>query len=348
MSVLGEIEEQPEALSRLLDAEDRRLVALGAEVRRRLPSHVVIAARGTSDHAALYAQYLLQVRTGWPVMLAIPSAMTMYGARLRFEDALVVGVSQSGQSPDIVGVVEAARYQGATTIAITNDADSPLARASHYVVELHAGPEHAIAATKTYTTALGAIAALSVGLGDPDRAQKDLAALRRVPEMIRRALLSAAAAADAAGRVARVEGSGRAIVLGRGFEYATAREWALKLQELGNIFALPFSTADFEHGPRALVEPDLAVLVVDPLGPGHADRLALLGRLREAGALTVVITDDSSTPRQGVLRLEPGTPLWLGPMVSIVPAQLFTYHLARARGLDPDRPRSIKKVTLTR
>ena len=345
MALIDEIREQPDAVARVLEREGARLDSLGRRLRAAEPALVVIAARGTSDNAALYAQYLIGILAGLPAMLATPSTTTLYGAPLRLGRAVAIGISQSGRSPDIVEVIEAAGRGGAPTIAITNDPASPLAKAAAEVVPLHAGEEAAVAATKTYTASLAVLARLAVALapGGGERAAHE--ALSGVPATMQEALGVDPQASELAGSMASAQ---RAIVLGRGVEYATAREWALKLQELTQLFALPFSTADFEHGPRALLEPGLPVLAVVPRGPGHEDRLALLERVRATGARTICLSDDPAAVASGGLRLPGSIVPWLGPLVSILPGQLLAFHLARAKGLDTERPRLISKVTLTR
>ena len=345
MALIDEIGEQPAAAQRLLEQGAPVYRRLAGELERRPPQFVVIAARGSSDHAALYAQYLLAVRNGLTVALATPSTITLYGGRPRMAEALVIGISQSGQSADIVAVLAEARRQGALTVAITNDGSSPLASVAAEVVELQAGPERATAATKTYTTQLLAAALLSLALQPPSgREREELAAL---PKQLTAALAAESAAERAASGHAD---DTRAVVLGRGFEYATAREWALKLQELAQLLAQPFSAADFEHGPLALIEEGFPVLAVAPAGRPAEAQLPLLRRLRdEHGARLLVISDDQAALALGDgLPLPAGVPGWLGPIVSIVPGQLFAYHLTRAKGLDPERPRSISKVTSTR
>lgn len=345
MALIDEIREQPDVVARVLEREGPRLDALGRRLRAAEPPLVVLAARGTSDNAALYAQYLIGILAGLPAMLATPSTTTLYDAPLGLGRAVVIGISQSGRSPDIVEVLAAARRGGAPTIAITNDPTSPLAEAAAEVVPLHAGEEAAVAATKTYTASLAVLAGLAVALAPGGGEPAAREALSRVPAAMQAAL---GADAEASALAASLVTAERAIVLGRGVEYATAREWALKLQELTQLFALPFSTADFEHGPRALLEPGLPVLAVVPRGPGHEDRLALLERIRATGARTICLSDDPAAVATGGLLLpDPGLP-WLGPLVSIVPGQLLAYHLARAKGLDTERPRLISKVTLTR
>jgi glucosamine--fructose-6-phosphate aminotransferase (isomerizing) len=278
------------------------------------------------------------------VALAAPSLLTLYGAAPRFGGAAVLGISQSGGSPDVVGVVEAARGQGAPTIALTNDPSSPLARAAEHVLDLSAGTEHAIAATKTYTAELVVLAMLSAALRPT---AGDAAELERLPSALELALeADAPAAAAAAERAAMAS----CVVLGRGFEYATAREWALKIKELARVIADPYSAADFLHGPLALIEPGLPVLAVATSGEVAAGMRELLARLRaEFGADIVAISDaPDGLAAAAVLPVPPHVPEWLRPIVSAVPAQLFAAHLARARGLDPDAPRHIRKVTRTR
>ena len=265
-------------------------------------------------------------------------------------DALVVGISQSGRSPDIVAVLEEARRQGALTVALTNDVDSPLAETADHVVDLCAGPERATAATKTYTTellaaALLAAALLSTALDRPSSGETvDLAGL---PGLISAALTAEPHARDLAAAHATRQ---RAVVLGRGYSYASAREWALKLQEMALVAAMSYSAADFEHGPLALAEPGLPVLAVAPSGTELEAQVALLTRLKEDHGARLLVISDAPAAREidEGLALPDGIPPWLAPIVEIVPAQLYAYHLTVARGLNPEHPRSISKVTETR
>ena len=345
MGLRDEILEQPAAAQRLLDAAPTAFAPISAAVRSRRPRFAVIAARGTSDNAGIYTQYLLAIRNGLIVALAAPSTITLYGARPNLADALVVGISQSGRSPDIVAVIDEARRQGALTVALTNDADSPLADSADHVVDLQAGPERATAATKTYTAELVAAALLSTALDPPTSGESaDLAGL---PALISAALTAEEHARDLAAAHAKRQ---RAVVLGRGFSYASAREWALKLQELALVAAMPYSAADFEHGPLALAEPGLPVLAVAPSGTEMEAQVALLTRLKEDHGARLLVLSDSAAAR-GIdegLALPDGIAPWLAPIVEIVPAQLYAYHLTVARGLDPEHPRTISKVTETR
>ncbi len=345
MALHDEILEQPAALARLLDAARAGAFAdLGVALRQRRPRFVLIAARGTSDNAALYAQYLFAVRNSLAVALAAPSTITLYGARPDMRDALVIGISQSGRSPDIVAVLDEARGQSALTVALVNDSNSPLAAAADHVVGLQAGPERATAATKSYTTELLAVALVSTAL-DLASAQ-EAADLARLPELAAAALETEnAARMIARGHAARTHG----VVLGRGYAYATAREWSLKLQELAQLLVQPYSTADFEHGPLALAEPGFAVLAVAPSGVALDGQLEVLQRLRtEFGASVLVISDaEEALSIDAGLRLPANVPDWLSPVIEIIPGQLYAYHLTLARELDPDRPRIIAKVTET-
>jgi glucosamine--fructose-6-phosphate aminotransferase (isomerizing) len=345
MALIDEIREQPAVAQRLLASPPPALGRLAAAVGRRRPSTVVLAARGTSDNAALYAQYLFAVRNSMLVALATPAALTLYGARPRLADALVIGISQSGRSPDIVAVVEEGRRQGALTLAVTNEGASPLAAVADEVVELGAGDEHATAATKTYTSELVAMALLSFALDAPTAEER--AALAAVPEAMATALATEAACAELAARRASMA---RCVVLGRGYEYATAREWALKLQELAQVHALAFSAADFEHGPLALADPELDVLAVAPSGRSLDAQVGLLQRLHgELGARLLVLSASAEARHiDAGIALPADVAEWAAPAVSILPGQLFAYHLTRARGLDPDAPRTISKVTETR
>ena len=345
MGLIDEIREQPEVAARLLDQAAPEVEAICQVVKAADPSHVVIAARGTSDHAALYAQYALGVLAGLNVGLATPSVHSLYGASPDYGRALVLGISQSGASPDVVGVIRAARAQGAPTLAITNTPGSDMATAAEHHLDLRAGPERAVAATKTYTATLVVLAMLTAGLAEPSaRAAADLAHL---PEAL-------AGMLELEGEVRRIAADqatmDRCVVLGRGYHYATAREWALKLKELAYVLADPYSSADFIHGPLALIEAGFPTFAVAPRGAAAADMEAVIERLgEELQARLLIVSDDASLRARGTwsLPLPADLPEWLMPIVSIVPGQLHAMHLTMAKGRDPERPRSIRKVTLT-
>ena len=339
-----EILEQPEVLRRLLAAEREPIHRIAAAIREHAPRYVVIAARGTSDNAARYAKYLLGVENGLTVALATPMLFTVYERPPRLADALVIGISQSGASPDIVAVLEEGRRQGALTLAITNAPGSPLAQAAAHAIDLHAGEEQSVAATKTYTASLAAIAALSVALAE-DAARWD--ALAAMPLVAQRTLSQID---EISRKVERYRYMEECAVIGRGYNYATAHEIALKLTELTYVLSDPYSSADFQHGPIALVEPGFPVFVLVPEGVVAAEMLALLDQLRERGAELIVLSpiEAALAQAQTPLSLPEGTPEWLSPLVTVMPGQMFALGSTLVRRLDPDHPRGLRKVTLTR
>jgi glucosamine--fructose-6-phosphate aminotransferase (isomerizing) len=318
--------QQPEVIERLLAEAAAAIAAAAADVERRRPRYAVIAARGSSDNAARYAQHLMGRFWGIPVALATPSLHTLYETPLRYDDALVIGISQSGASPDVAGVVSSATAQGALTIAITNEPDSPLATAAQHVIGLQAGPERSVAATKTYTASLAAVAALVSGTD----------ALAHVPDAIARQLEHEVPSEVAA----RWE---RLAVIGRGANYGTAFEAALKLSELTGAVAAPWSSADFLHGPIAIIEPGFPILAFAPSGPTLAGMRELLTVAGERGAELTVVSD---APLDGRIPLEP-VPEWLSPLVAVIPAQLLAVGAAEHLGRDVDRPTGLQKVTRT-
>jgi glucosamine--fructose-6-phosphate aminotransferase (isomerizing) len=343
MSLLhSEIFEQPSVIRRILENESDHVARITQAIARQDIRYVVIAARGTSDNAARYGQYLFGAMNRLTVALAAPSLFGVYDRPPRLDGALVVGISQSGQSPDIVSVLEEAQRQGAPTIALTNDAQSPLAAAAQHVVDLHAGAERSTAATKTYTAQLAALALLATSMAEtPQRAL-----LSQVPNLMEQALQAEAHAQAAAQQLAD---SDRCVVLGRGFNYATAFEVALKIKELAYVEAEPYSSADFKHGPIALIEPGFPVVVVQVGETTRGEMVELRRSLREHGAKVIVLGDDQAARQVNEAWLPvPGeVPEWLTPLIAILPGQLLAYHLTLARGYDPDQPRTIRKVTLT-
>lgn len=339
-----EIHSQPAVLENLLRVERDNIRRIGAALQRERITNVFIAARGTSDNAGRYAQYLLGAVNHLPVGLATPSLYTIYASPPLFHDALVIGISQSGASPDIVSVLTTASAQGAVTLAITNEPASPLAHAARYVIPLHAGAEQSVAATKTYTTQLMALALLSASLAADD-AMFD--ALAQVPAHMTRLVEMNDAIARAAERYRYMR---VCVVIGRGYNYATAFEMALKIKELTYVLAEPYSSADFMHGPVALVEEAFPTIVVAPSGLMHGEMRGFIETLQTRGAEVIVLSDaqDLLQMARTPLRMPVTTPEWLSPLVTIVPGQLFAMHLANARDYDVDHPRGLRKVTETR
>ena len=344
--LLSEIYEQPEAIRRILEGEAGRVAEISQRLAKRDFSYVLIAARGTSDNAARYGQYLFGALNRLSVALAAPSLFTRYCSPPRLEGALVIGISQSGQSPDIVGVIEEGRRQGAPTIAITNDLESPLAVAAEYKIGLGVGKERSVAATKTYTAQLAALALLALSLAETP---VHLDPLKAVPEAMEQALRYEPQARIAAKSLAS---SDHTVFIGRGFNYSTAWEIALKCKELAYIQAEPYSSADFLHGPIAMVDADFPINIVS-MGDTFREELNALGKtLHERGAQLITIGDsavDQHIEGQDIwIPVPAGLLEWLTPLVAIIPGQLLAYHLAQARGFDPDQPRMIRKVTLTK
>ncbi len=345
MSLHSEILEQPERLEGLLRSQRSTAEAIADAMRGRHIPYVFLAARGTSDNAGRYAQYLLGAMNGLPLALATPSLFTYYQRPPKLEGALVMGISQSGQSPDIVSVLEEGRRQGCMTLAVTNSPDSPLARAADFVLNIEAGAERSIAATKTYTAELMAIAMLSAAL-NPDRLSWDT--LARVPGWLQQETRHDEALAEA---VKAYKDMQRCVVLGRGYNYATAFEWALKLKELTYVEAEPYSPADFQHGPIAMVEKGFPVMAVVAAGPVAASMTPLLKELKQellARLLVLSNVGEVLSIAKPSFSLPADMPEALTPLVAIVPGQLMAYHLTREKGYDPEKPRTIRKVTETR
>lgn len=340
-----DIAEQPEVLAGLLEpAPSAAIARAAAAIAERRPRHVVLTARGTSDHAALYAAYLIEIRLGLPAGLASPSSITVFGARPDLSQALVVGVSQSGRSSDLGEVLRVARESGALTLAVTNDPDSALATSADLSVDVGAGAERAVAATKTYTAELLALLMLVEGVraGDGRLPTAERVALAGLPALAAQVLADGTPARLAP----RYRFADRVVTTGRGYAYPTAREAALKLMETSYLAALAFSGADLLHGPLALFDPDVPVLAVVGGGPGGTAMRDVLARLGERRADVVVVAPsdvDGVATRIPV----PAVDERYAPLLDILPLQRLALALALARGEDPDAPRGLNKITST-
>lgn len=342
MPLREEIFEQPAVLSSLLADQQQKLEEISRKIGR--PAGIFIAARGTSDNAARYAKYLWGSRNKIPVALAAPSLFSVYASPPRLTGYLVVGISQSGESPDLLAVLKEANHQGCTTLAITNAAGSPLAREADHVVDIQAGPELSIAATKTYTSQLAAIAMLSAMWEDDQAA---LGQLSTIPSLISQVLQKEEEIKTFAPRYRFMD---QCVVLGRGFNYATAYEWSLKMKELAYVVAQPYSSADFLHGPIALVSSGFPVFAVATAGRVFQELARLITRLKEDHKADLFLISDQPDLLDLAdcpLQIPGGIPEWLSPLVTIVPAQLLSYYLTINKGFDPDAPRGLKKITLT-
>jgi len=340
--MLDEIRQQPETLARTLASELRRTEKFRAMIQRRKMRLAVLVARGTSDNAAQFGRYLIEITTGIPVSLAAPSVLTVYEARMNYKDALVVGLSQSGESSDTNKVLEQARKAGAVTVGITNDPRSTLAGIAEHVFLVRAGREKSVAATKTYTGQLMVLYLIAYALGAKIR----IADLEDVADFVASALTLQPEVAAMAERYRFMH---HAAVVGRGLNYANSLEFALKMKETSYVVAEGFSSADFLHGPIAMVEPSFPAFLFTPSGPAWASMEEMLRRLQGLKAETVVITDRRNPAAANlasrVISIPARIPELYTPIPYIVPAQLFAAALAAEKNLDADRPRGLGKIT---
>jgi glucosamine--fructose-6-phosphate aminotransferase (isomerizing) len=342
-----EIDEQPDVLRRLIAEEGETARRIAGAIRAFNPAFISIAARGTSDNAARYAQYLFGAQARLPVALATPSLHTLYETPPDLSRALVIGISQSGRSEDIRQVLEDARGQGALTVGITNDAESPIAQTAEYHLCLRAGDEISVAATKTYTAQLGAIAMLVTALVDSDELRASLA---KLPDLVAHTLDEyISSPLSEPGWVERYRYMDHFVTIGRGYNYSTAFEINLKIKELCYITGDPYSEADFRHGPIAVVNAGFPVIAVAPAGKTLPVVLDLLDKLHERKAELLVISNEEAAfaHAQNAMRL-PAMPEWLTPITAVVHGQVFAMRLALVKGHEVDQPRGLTKVTVTR
>jgi glucosamine--fructose-6-phosphate aminotransferase (isomerizing) len=340
-----EIGEQPEAIARTIETCAREIELLARDVRARDIDYVMVAARGSSDNAGVYAKYIFQAFNGLPVMMSTPSLYTFYHTPPRLRNVMVLGISQSGQSEDIVEVMADARRQGALTAVVTADGASPLAAQADHALLLQTLPEKAVAATKTFTGSLAILAALSAAIA---QSHTRMAAVKALPELAARTL--ALSGPVAAARAERYRYMQRCVVISRGFCHGISMEIALKLKELTYVTAEPYSSADFLHGPMAMLEPGFPVVLVAPSGVLLSHMIEFAGTLQERQSEIIAISDAKEILEKGITKLPiaEGAPEWLAPVLAVMPGQLLGLHLAIAKGHDPDAPRGLRKVTVTR
>jgi len=344
--MIAEIHEEPSALDRLIDKELKRVWALAERWAKQPPRFIFIAARGTSDHVALYGKYLFETMTHIPTGLAAPSVASIYKAQVNVEGSLFIGISQSGEAADVTSVLEQANAGGADTLAITNIGSSPITVIAQHTIELHAKPELAVAATKTFSSSMAALLLLAAAIG---RNEELRAELERLPSLV----------ADVLGHEHQIEGKmerfrylRECVVLGRGYNLATAYELALKMRETSNVRAQPFASPDFVHGPIAIIEEGYPVIAIANRGVTLPSVMAVIAETQTRGAEAVVIgnapdalaTADVSFP----VIPERDVPEVISPFTSITASQLFAHALSVLKGYDPDKPRGLHKVTITR
>jgi glutamine---fructose-6-phosphate transaminase (isomerizing) len=340
--MLEEIGQQPEALARTLREETPRILKFGKFLSSKELYLIVLVARGSSDNAALFGRYLLEISCGIPVSLSAPSVHTLYRTRLRMNHTLVVGVSQSGEGSDINLVLEDSKKGGAHTLGITNEPRSTMSRLVDEVFLIRAGKERSVAATKTYTGQLLMFYLLAAALQDGHGIKR----LQVIPELAAESLQLNSRIANI---VERYRFMNHCIVVGRGLNYANAYELAIKLMETCYIVSERFSSADFLHGPLAIIEKDFPVVLFAPPGRSFNDILKLAGRLKQLKAETIVISSEQSILKKATRAVKIPRKIedFISPIPYIIPGQLFAAMLAGVKGLNPDKPRLLKKVTRT-
>ena len=340
--LISEIKEQPEVIHQLIEKETSNIQSIAEKVNGKF-KYILIAARGTSDNAARYAQYVLGAFNRIQVALATPSLFTIYDSPPDLSEALVLGISQSGQSPDIISVLEEAKKQNRPTLCITNNPKSPLAATSDFVITLHAGSEKAVAATKTYTSSLISIALFSTALAKDNNLLNEISQL---PEILNQVIQESLEVIGSAERYRYIDSC---VVIGRGFNYCTAYEIALKVKELSRVVTVPYSSADFKHGPIAIVKPGIPIIVISHSGPmgEHIDQFS--NHLLELGAEIIAITDQPPLLKKSKVgfNIVRGIPEWLSPISNILPGQLLARQLAIEKNLNLDQPEGLSKVTET-
>lgn len=341
--MLQEIHEQPEVLQRLCDEEYGNAQALWKTMQDRGVEYISIVARGTSDNAATCGKYLLEIVGGVVVSMAASSVFTLYHSKLDLSKWLVLGISQSGESTDVVEVVKRAREMGALTTGITNARDSTLAHTADFTLFCHAGEEKSVAATKTYTGTLGVLYLLSSAISQNAELLSDL---RSAAGAIRAVL-------DVEGQIRKIVERYRymqeCVVISRGINQATCQEAALKLSETCYIVAKPYSGADFQHGPIAAIDEGFPVFLYAPPGKGYDSLLELTSRLDEDGAEMIIISSEDEILSRAAtpVKLPVEVDEIFSPLVYVVAGQLFAQYLSVTKGYNPDQPRRLSKITRT-
>ncbi|BDI28953.1 glucosamine--fructose-6-phosphate aminotransferase [Capsulimonas corticalis] len=343
--MLDEIREQPDVVRNIIDREFHQVEALAAEIKRRNVAFAYIAARGTSDNAAVYCKYVLEIQHGLPTAIAAPSVVTVYDTVPKLgPQAFVLGISQSGAAPDVIEVLKCARQSGALTACITNEPTSALAEASEHVLTIGAGEEKGIAATKTYTGSLALIALLSTALDEthPER----LVYLQRAADAMEKSLGMDEALHQLVEKYKAMTGC---VIIGRGYNHCTAAETALKITETSYISAKSYSAAAFQHGPIAQVNSGFPCLLFAPDGKAFSAMAELGEKLRQQHPALISFAHDAAflASSETAVRIPASVAEWVSPMVYAVAGQLFAYWLSLAKGLDPDAPRGLEKVTKT-
>ncbi len=339
-----EILEQPEVLERTIETNRAVIDELISDLKGRDISSVVIAARGTSDHAAVYTKYAIETLIGLPVSLAAPSVFTMYNKQVNMKNSLVIGISQSGKAADAIEVVKSAAAQGAVTMSVTNFVDSPLAEVSKYHLFCDTGIEKSVAATKTFTST---VYLLINFIAKWAQNEELLTELKKTPGIMKTLFEQTDAIKET---VRKYRFMKECFVLARGINYSIALEAALKIQETTYVRAKAFATSDFHHGPFAMVERDMPVLVYAPEGPSKNDILEMINKLKDSEADILIVSNNKELLEKGdsSIQIPENINEYVSPIINVVVAQLFACNLSLLKGLNPDSPRGLNKVTITR
>ncbi|MDQ3635762.1 MAG: SIS domain-containing protein [Acidobacteriota bacterium] len=340
--MLKEISEQPSVLEKTINNEVSKINKLGKFLQNQNINLIILVARGSSDNAALFGRYLLEITCGIPVSLSAPSVFTLYKAKLNLKKTLVVGVSQSGEGSDINQVLTEAKKQGAFTLGITNNSKSLITKTADETLLIHAGREKSVAATKTYTGQMLHFYLLANALAEKSKRIE----LEKIPHFASEALKLQTEIKEIAERYTFME---NCVVVGRGLNYGNSFELALKLMETCYVVAERFSSADFFHGPLAIVERRFPVIMFAPKGVTQKSNVDLLKRLKELNADSFSITNDEKIARLSSRNLKMPSEIEeiLSPIPFVIPAQIFAAYLSESKGLNPDSPRSLSKVTKT-
>ena len=340
----SEILEQPEVLERCKNKNSKIISNIVDILYKNNIGNIVIAARGTSNHAAIYGKYVLELLTRKPVSLASPSIFTLYGGGLDVKNSLVIGISQSGMAQDVLEVMKNANNSGAITVGITNYNESPIAKESKVHLNCEAGEEKSVAATKTFTAQMFLLAYLASEWGNNDELKQELI---KLPTHL---LNVFKVADDIEKNVTRYRFANECFVLARGFNYAIALEAALKIQETTYVRAKAFATSEFQHGPIAMIESNIPVILFVPEGPSFNDLSGMLMKLKESQIETVVVSNNKKILEEGTCAFEiPETNNdAISPFFNAIVAQMFACKLSLVKGLNPDTPRRLSKVTITK
>lgn len=340
----NEILEQPQVLRNCLEANRDTVQEVVKAIQDKEITSVYIAARGTSDHAGTYAKYIIEMVTGIPVAMAAPSILTMYHKSLKLGHALVIGISQSGKAADVLEVIKEGNRQGAVTVSVTNFPDSPMAKEAKFHLSCEAGLEKSVAATKTFTSQMMLLANLAAEWAQDEKMKQEL---RKVPDLVAETLKLGDEITE---KVQRYRFMNECFVLARGVNYPIAMEAALKTQETCYIRAKAYAVSDFHHGPFAMIEEDMPVFVYAPKGPSMNDMVEMLNKLKDKNAEMVIISNNPEILGMGAtsFRIPDTENDILSPFLNVAVAQMFACQLSLARGLNPDSPRGLNKVTITR